>query len=268
MNPLIKTLAVIPLFLSLQNPIFCHAEKIYRKDGQILEGAIVNRTKDSVWIKHGLGSVGISLDDVEKILDDDGSVSKYDLKTLADSIAACVQKKDYKKALMMSDKLLEWFPEDKRIRYLRAGLNQMTGNYKEAIADYEFLIQNNAADAKVYNDLGSIYAKQNDDKKAVELFNRSVKEDPDLIQPHNNLAELFLRSKDYTRAIEEYNAVLSLEPKNVKALYNLGVVYLDKGDYSKANEQWGKAILIDPEDHESKNALDYLSIKSESEIEN
>ena len=241
------------VFIFLIIPPLCNAEKIYYKDGEIVYGKILYRSKGSVWIKHKLGSIGIDLQSIDRIENDDGSISKYDYESLVNMIQNYIRQKKYNKAVELCSLLLESFPDSAQIRYLRSSLNQKIGNFEQAIEDYNFLIKHEVADAKILNNLGAIYANDKEYREAMDLFIMATGDNPDIVEAHNNLAELLLQTKDYNRAIDEYKKVIDIEPDNVITLHNLGIAYMNIGDYKKAEEQWKKIIAIRPHDGDAKN---------------
>jgi len=246
------------LFMFFLNYAQCRAENIYYKDGTTASAKVVSRTKNTLWIKQGPGSVGVDVKNIEKIENDDDSISKYDVDYLSGQIQELVKQKDYAGAQKICSILLGVSPGDIEIRYLRGLLDQRVGNTQEAIEDYNFLINHNAADGRVLNNLGVIYAGQKRRESAMTMFNSAIEKEGARPESHDNLAELFMEMKDFSRAIDEYNKVIELEPNNAQALFNLGVAYKNKGDSAMAQEQWEKVLNVKPEDTDAISALEYL----------
>jgi Tfp pilus assembly protein PilF len=243
----------------------CRAEKIYYRDGRVFSGEVLYRKGQSVWVKTKLGSMGIPLENIDKIVNEDGSISKHDYKSLSDSIQASILKKDYSQALSLCAVLLEVFPQDNQLHYLRGILSQKSGDPVSAEAEYRFLIEHKAADAKVFNNLGAIYAKAGKDKQAQELFVEALKSDPEIKEARDNLAAVSMHLKDYPRAIEEYQKALDLDPDSPRILYNLGTAYFNNDDYAGAKAQWEKVLAVDPQDLDSQKALEFLRAKKLSD---
>lgn len=256
-------LSFIILFLYLLAPGFCYAEKICCKDGKVFYGTIIYRTKESVWIRHSSGAIGVSLDNIDRIENEDGSISRYDYRFLYNVIQDSVAKKKYSDAIDMCNILLKSFPENVQMYYLRAVISHKTGNTEQAIQDYNFLIQNKLADADVFNNLGVIYANSKEYQRAKELFLKAIKSNGKKAEIHDNLAEALMQIRDYKTAIEEYNKVTELESGNTRAMYNSGVAYMRNRDYSKAKEQWEKILAVNPGDSDAKSALEHLNAKSD-----
>ena len=256
-------LSFVILFLYSLSHGFCYAEKICCKDGKVFYGTIIYRTKESVWIRYSAGAIGVNLNNIDRIENEDGSISRYDYRFLYNAIQDSVAKKKYSDAIDMCGILLKSFPENAQMYYLRAVISHKIGNMEQAIRDYDFLIQNKLADADVFNNLGVIYANNKEYQKAKELFLKAVKSNGKKAEIHDNLAEVLMQIKDYTNAIEEYNKVTEVEPDNTMAIYNSGVAYMKNRDYAKAKEQWEKILVVNPEDRDAKSALEYLNAKSD-----
>lgn len=249
------------VILVLSTAFDSRAEKIYYKNGKVISAEVLYRKDYSVWVKTQLGSMGIPMDSISKIVNNDGTISKYDYKSLSEAIQDSISKKDYTQVLNQCALLLEAFPEDNQLHYLRAILGQKLGALSLAEAEYRFLLEHDAADAKALNNLGAIYAKTGKEKQAQEFFIDALKSDPRIKEARDNLAGVFMHQKNYTRAIEEYKKALDLDPNSPKTLYNLGTAYFNRDDYAGAKAQWERVLVLDPYDPEAKNALEFLKAK-------
>jgi len=247
------SICITPIFFFF--PHVSRAEKIHCKDGTLLTGKIIHASKEFLWLQDGKGYRGIGLKTVESIENDDGSPSPFDYKSTIRKIQEYFTQKNYLEAKKLCDGLLQNFPDNSNARYLRAILNQKTGDITQAISDYTFLIDNGLADAKVFNNAGSIYAKTRDFNKAIPLFEKAISLNPGIAEAHNNLADLLMQKNDYMNAAEEYKKVIQLEPDNYKILFNLGLAYAKTGDYAQAKNLWSKLLSLNPGDTETQQAL-------------
>ncbi len=239
----------------------CRAETIYYRNGRVFSGQVLYRKGNQVWVKTKLGAMGIPIDSINKIVNEDGTLSKYDYKSLSGAIQDYISKKDYAQALNQCALLLESFPEDSQLHYLRAVLSQKSGDLKLAEAEYKFLIEHEGADAKVLNNLGAIYAESGQEKQARDFFSEALKADPEFKEAHANLANMFMQQKDYSGAIAEYRKALNSDPDSSQIRYNLGTAYFKINDYSGAKSQWERVLYLDPQDEDAKRALEFLKAK-------
>jgi len=259
-NPAIVFFVVLSVFL----PLFlftsscCLAETIYYKDGTTAQAQIVNRTGNTIWVRDVAGSIGLDAQKIDKILNADGSPSKYDVNYTVIQIQNAIKNRNYLEAERDCSALLEVAPDNADVRYLRGMLNQKLGDTAKAIQDYNFLIIHRNADGFVFNNLGTIEAQLKRYSQAKDLFSQAVNSDPLRVEFHNNLSEVFASLKNYDQAIEEYRTVLALEPDNLVALFNLGLIYKNRGDFVEAQKQWERILAINPDDADTLQALTSL----------
>ena len=251
---LLPTMLILPVIFTCQS----NAEKIYCKNGRILNEKIAYRNKGIVWYGQLSGRVGIDTKNIEKIENDDGSVSKYDYSVMGQKIQSSIKEGRYADAIALCTTLLETIPDDIQIRYLRGILNQKIGNIENARQDYDFLVKSKKADAAILNNLGTIYGDDKKYSEAADLFIKAVAANPQMVEIRDNLAVTSLKANDYSRAMNEYEEVIDREPGNVNALYNLGVIYMSRGEYQKAKKLWERALALNPEDADTKKALEAL----------
>ncbi|MDD4879342.1 MAG: glutamate--tRNA ligase [Candidatus Omnitrophica bacterium] len=256
-----KTLSILAAAGFLMACRDLYAEKIFYKNGTSATEQVIGRDKNSVWLKDPSGDITINPDRIEKILNDDGSISKYDYGTILKTIEEKVKAGSYGEAADLCDLLVQSFPKSNEVHYLRAVLNQKAGRLSKTTEDYKFIIDSKDGDAKVFNNLGAIYAADKNNQLAMEMFKKAAEKNGDIPEVHYNLAFLFLQAKDYDSAIDEYNKVIAKEPDSTTALYNLGVAYAFKGDYAGARDRFQKVLAIDKGDQSAKKALKGLSEK-------
>ena len=77
----ISLISVIVVAVFYAGASFCFAEKIHTKDGRTIEGEIFNKIDDTIWYEVAVGSskgkVGININTISQILNNDGTVSQY-----------------------------------------------------------------------------------------------------------------------------------------------------------------------------------------------
>ncbi len=193
----------------------------------------------------------------EEMYDNEGeAIAKEDIVNWHELATKYIGQKDYAGAVAIYNLLLKEFPNNADIYYLRGILTHQLGRVDEAKNDYQFLIDHGAADGTIFNNLGVLYAANEEFEQAYYWFNYAIREEPGNVEAHDNLAELFLRGNEYDDAIPAYNKVIEIEQNNVRALYNLGVTYAKIGDYEKAQKQWERILEINPEDYDIEVILE------------
>lgn len=140
-----------------------------------------------------------------------------------------------------------------------------------------------------HNNLGNIYARQNNWEKAAEEFKKTVELQPKFALAYQNLANAYYQLEKYDLAVENYQKAVDLNPNlwlsyhNLAVIYAsaresdlaieylekatkinsgnansyvlLGKVYLQKDEKQKAKEQFKKALELNPEDEKVKQLL-------------
>ncbi len=147
--------------------------------------------------------------------------------SLAASAQELVSEKKYDQAIVLYTQLLESFPDNIPLHYLRALLNHQLGRLEQACQDYEFLVAENSTNASICNNLAAICAQNQQYQRALELLGEAAQQQPGCPQIHANLAQIYSQQKNY--------------------------------DLARAH--WEKVLALDPEDQEAKNALAYLNSK-------
>jgi tetratricopeptide (TPR) repeat protein len=251
------------MLLLLANTCTAGAETIYCKDGRIVKGKIMYHSRRSVWFDYQSGTTGVSFDEIDRIMNDDGSISKYDFRNLYKQSQQYIIEGQYDRALELYDILLEAFPDSRLIRSLRGFLRHKLGALNEAETDYLFLFEHDAADAGILNNLGAIHAGRQEYKEAKKWFGKALKMNSRSVQTHNNLADILLKNKEYKLALVEYKRVLKLSPDNAQALYNIGYIYKEKGKYTLAGKYWEQALRAQPDNQEAKDGIAYIRAKTQ-----
>lgn len=95
------------------------------------------------------------------------------------------------------------------------------GKYEQAIADYKRALSLSAGNPLIYNDLGTVYAKQQRYAEALEAFKQSAVLDPDSALTYYNISVVYDQLNRPTEAIAAVRHALEIEPENTKALTQL-----------------------------------------------
>jgi len=162
-----------------------------------------------------------------------------------------------------------------------------TKNYNEAIVNYEEALRINSSLTEVSYHLGIAYLHNSNYSKAIECFQRVIKEnpfysvysdtnnylnvakssqinldnligsikasikaDPQNLTLHMKLGNVYLQECAYDSAIAQYQDVLSVQPQYIPALYRLALIYSEKNDYVSAINKLQKIRDIQPNNPE------------------
>ena len=100
--------------------------------------------------------------------------------------------------------------------------------------------------ARVYNNLGNVYRRQERTEEAIAMFKAATE-----ISPHSrtysNLGAVYRKEGRILEALETYKQAIDTNPEDAQPYFGLGLVYSQAEDYDKALEQYRVAIDRDPE---------------------
>ncbi|WP_367754821.1 tetratricopeptide repeat protein [Flavobacterium sp. WC2430] len=88
-------------------------------------------------------------------------------------------------------------------------------------------------------------SKNKNFEKAIEYFEKAVKEDPEFAFAWDNLGISYRQLNNFDKAIESYSKSLELDPNGLMPLQNIAIVYQYKKEYSKAIEAYEKLAKVD-----------------------
>ena len=118
-------------------------------------------------------------------------------------------------------------------------------NYEKAIEFYEKAVKEDPKFAFAWDNLGLMYRKLENFDKAIEMYNKSLEIDPTGMMPLQNIAVAYIYKKDYTNAIKSYEKLAILDPKNPEVHYGIGNIYTNYlKEYEKGLDHLCKAYNI------------------------
>jgi len=165
----------------------------------------------------------------------------------------------------------------KRIRaYIGLGLISLLGMvfWSFASADTSFpgpsidqclaSLNTNPDNVAVYDQLGVLYARQNDLTNAERYFKKAVKIDRLYSRGYFNLGVLKMNLGDYNAAIENFITAVTFATDDVASLMNLGNIYNIRNDSVNAFYYYKKAFAMDMNDADLQNNLGVIAIKQKN----
>lgn len=126
---------------------------------------------------------------------------------------------------------------------------------KEVLLEAHEIEANNT---EVLNKLAFIIAKQGDEKKAVNLYERSLEIDENDDLTHNAIASLYRSQGAFERAEDHYIKALEIDDHYSKTFYNYANLLVDMHEYERAKEMYKRAIELQDDFSEAHIALQDL----------
>ncbi len=122
-----------------------------------------------------------------------------------------------------------------------------SGFNEEALSNIKYLIKYFPEDAELQYNLGILYEKLKDFKKAKTAYLKAIE-----ISPHDdfyyNLGEVLVNLEEWDKAIEIFQKVLKNDPKDGNCYFNIGICYFHKDEINKATDNFQQAINLNPDD--------------------
>ena len=119
-------------------------------------------------------------------------------------------------------------------RRLAAGLYARFGHLDEALKEYALLIKTNPNEADSYYQVGELFERRNEAKRAVGYFAKTVQLDAKHAKARLKLGQAYYRAGKAAEAKRELEAALALEPGNARASFFLGRMAREAGENQAA----------------------------------
>lgn len=124
---------------------------------------------------------------------------------------------------------------EKAIEFYSKGLKEVKKEkFKKAVENFEKAVKEDPEFAFAWDNLGINYRRLNNFDKALECYKRSLEIDPNGLMPLQNIAIVYQYKKEYSKAIGAYEKLAEIDKNNPEVYYGLGNVYAsDLKDYEK-----------------------------------
>lgn len=139
---------------------------------------------------------------------------------------------------------------------IAAKKNYAQGNYREALKLLQDALHT-SADAGLYVDIGNCYFMLNDQKEAVDYWNKAIQLDPKNAQAYANLGNVHFKHNEVEKAISFWLVALISKPEDGNTNLNLAIAFNQKGMRFESIKYFEKYIKYS----EDKTSKEYLEIK-------
>jgi protein O-mannosyl-transferase len=127
--------------------------------------------------------------------------------------------------------------------------------YKDDLTFYTAAVRESPGSAPSYKGLADQYAKNGDEKNALENYEKALKLDPYYPEALINLALVHGKLKNPEKALLEARSAVEQKPTKPELRYLYGNILKNSGDMQGAVTQWQKVIELDPYYSEALNSL-------------
>ena len=121
-----------------------------------------------------------------------------------------------------------------------------TGQYQEAVSDFQMAIEADADDDEAYRELALTFIELGRLPDAESTYKKAISVRPQYASSYGQLAFLYRREGKYAMAIAELKKAIELAPDDARQWFSLGGTYYFAGDYTRSIDALQKAINIRP----------------------
>lgn len=155
-----------------------------------------------------------------------------------DKALECYKNKDWNGAIDLFTAVLEEDTANAEV-YNNLGLCYANlDNYERAEKNYLRSIELNSRIAQAYINLVDIYYKQKRYEEGINILSYAIENLPDDLIFRHYLARFYMEDAKRDLAIDELEYILDKQPDNYDAYYDLGRVYFELGNYDSAIENF------------------------------
>ena len=122
------------------------------------------------------------------------------------------------------------------------------GFNEEALKNLIWLSKVFCDDSSIFYNLGIVYEKLKNLKKAKENYQKAIEIEPEAIDAIYNLGLVCTDLKEFDTAIKCFEKVILTDNDDSNSYFNLGLVYFKMSNYNKAIQYFQKTIDLNNED--------------------
>jgi tetratricopeptide (TPR) repeat protein len=138
---------------------------------------------------------------------------------------------------------------------LNADANATENTNEAAIEIAKSLIDEDWNNTKAHNDLGEVYLKLGNIKKAEKEFKSALETDPVYSIGPFMFGDVRTDAERYQSKIEDFKKVIAQNEEYARAHHNLGTVWLAQNNPEIAKREYEEALKINPEYAQAHNGL-------------
>jgi len=128
-----------------------------------------------------------------------------------------------------------------------AGQQDNSAEVSAKILQVEQYLKQNPKDAEAWKQLGNLFFDSNQEKNAIDAYNKSLAIEPGKIGVITDLGVMYRRNGQPKKAVEAFDKAISIDPSFETARFNKGIVLLhDLNDIEGGIKAWEQILEINP----------------------
>lgn len=163
---------------------------------------------------------------------------------LSRSVLRCL---DWRQPIKFLENQTETFPDDARLWDQLGLAYQRNNQLGQARESYHQAITVDKTFFSAYNNFANMLFSEGQFDEAVEYYETSLDINPRQAKVHYNVANALLEIGEIEHAEQHFQQALDLRPEYPKAHGNLAILYSIAGEDTKALSHYDQAIAMDPE---------------------
>jgi arylsulfatase A-like enzyme/Tfp pilus assembly protein PilF len=129
--------------------------------------------------------------------------------------------------------------------------------YEKAIPLFKKVLKINPDDTEAYVSLGHIYEALGEVEKSIKSFEQALRLEPENLTTYIQLGVSYMKAERYIEGLDTFKKALDFNPRCKEAYFNMGLYYFQKQEWSEAKDLFKKILELDPGDGLAHN---YMSV--------
>lgn len=189
----------------------------------------------------------------------------YGKHELYQEIADCIHLGN----IIEAESILKNIPNEKKeenFYFAKGMLNKKLEKYNEAIQDFEYILNNiNQKEDFVIFNLGLVYNEIGQIEKAIDCINKAIKYSNELNHDYYEiLGHIYFGNEQYKKAIKSYKKTIEINPYNIEAFNSIALCYNEIKEFDESIKILELALNIDEANLDFHKGLiiNYLDIEN------
>ena len=157
--------------------------------------------------------------------------------------------KEFEKAELDLNQAIKFDSHTSFWAYMNRGNSRKhLGNYKGALADYEYALKVSPDNALILYNLGTLKVEMNDYKGSINVLERYTCKEPSNAMGYNALGRAYALNMEFDKAIASFSRAIQINSHFTEAIYNRGLAYFNTKDFAKSVNDFNNILKTYPDD--------------------